>query len=74
MFEVCPTSIGSNRKTGGNGQTQISHLRQVGTLATQQILHILVAFGERVDVLCHRLMASMLNFDCAIKRYFRSQS
>ena len=72
MLEVCPASISSNGKTRGNGQTQIGHFCQVGTLATQKILHILVALGERVDIFCHRLMASMLYFDCAKKRYFRT--
>ena len=38
---------------GGTGRPIVRHLGEVGPLAAEQVLHVLVAFGEVVDVLGH---------------------
>ncbi len=49
--------LGGDGETGRHRQPDAGHFRQVGTLATQQILHVTASFGftvtEEIDKLCH---------------------
>ena len=53
LLQVVAARVGGDDETGGNGQAQVGHLRQVGALAAQQVLQVLVALGEVVDELRH---------------------
>src|SRR5215475_11341963 len=53
VLQVVTACVRGDDETGGNGQSQVGHLRQVGPFATQQILHVLVALAEVVDELRH---------------------
>ena len=54
MLKVIVASLGSDRESGRNRQSDASHFRQAGALAAQQILHLAVAFSllcpEEIDV------------------------
>ena len=54
LLEVCAARLGSDREAGGNGQTELRHLGEVGSLSSEEVLHGLVALGEVVYVLDHR--------------------
>ena len=49
-LEVGPTGCGRDREAGRHRETQVGHLGQVGSLAAQKVLLVLVALGELVDV------------------------
>ena len=53
VVEVVPARLGGDGEAGGNREAEVGHLGEVGALATEKILHVLVALGERVDVLGH---------------------
>src|SRR5438132_8377840 len=53
-LEVGEAGLRADREPVGNGQAHVGHLRQVGSFASQQAFHVLVAFGEVVDELGHR--------------------
>ena len=52
--QVLPTRLGGDGETGRDRQAELRHLREVGALAAEQILLVLVSLGEVVDVLGHR--------------------
>ena len=54
LLEVCAARLGGDREAGGNGQTELRHLGEVGSLSSEEVLHGLVALGEVVYVLDHR--------------------
>jgi hypothetical protein len=45
--------LGGDRESGRDRQAHVGHLGEVGPLAAEEVLHLLVAFGEVVDVLGH---------------------
>jgi len=51
--QVGATGVGGDGEAGGNGESQPGHLRQVRSLATQEILLVLVTLAEAVHVLGH---------------------
>jgi len=53
VLQVEPAGVRGDDETGGDGKTQVGHLGQVGALAAQQVLQVLVALGEVVDELRH---------------------
>ena len=53
LLHVLTASIRSNREPRRNRESELGHLSKVCTLATKQVLHVLIAFGEAVDVLDH---------------------
>ena len=55
-LDVVVAGLGGDGEAGGNGKAQVSHLRQVGAFAAQQILLVLIAFWEEIHVLavCHQ--------------------
>ena len=48
---VLGAGLGGNGKSGGHGHAGIGHLGQVGTLAAQQLTHVLVALFKHIEVL-----------------------
>ena len=54
-LEVRPARRRRDREARRHRQAQVGHLGEVGALATQQVLLILVALGEVVDVGAHAL-------------------
>jgi hypothetical protein len=58
VLQVVPAGVGGDRETGRHGQSQIGHLGQVGALAAQQVLLVLIAFAEVVDPLRLRRLIS----------------
>ena len=52
-IEVGQARLGADREPVRDRQAHVRHLGEVGPLATQQVLHVLVAFREVVDVLGH---------------------
>jgi len=53
VLQVIAARLGGNREAGGHGQADVGHLGEVGALAAEQVLHVLVAFAEGVDELRH---------------------
>jgi hypothetical protein len=53
VLEVGPAGLGGDDEPGRHRQAQVGHLGQVGTLAPQQVLLVLIAFGEVVNELRH---------------------
>src|SRR5487761_96972 len=51
--------IGGDDDPGRYRQPQVGHLRQVRSLATEQVLQVLVALGEGVDELRHCMLSLM---------------
>ena len=49
--QVRPAGLGGDREARRDRQPELRHLGEVGALAAQQVLLVLVAFGEVVDVL-----------------------
>jgi hypothetical protein len=49
--EVGLAGLRGDREAWRDRQPQVRHLGKVGALATEQVLEVLVAFGEVVDVL-----------------------
>ena len=49
--EVDLAGLGGDGEAGRDGQTQVGHLGEVGTLAAEEVLEVLVALGEVVDEL-----------------------
>ncbi len=54
VLQVVAAGIGGDREAGRNGQPEVGHLGQVGALAPQQVLQVLVALAEVVDPLAGR--------------------
>ena len=54
LLEVFPAGVGGDGEPGRHRQTQPGHLGQVRALAAEQVLLVLVSFGEFVNVLGHR--------------------
>ena len=54
LLEVCAARLGGDREAGGNRQAELRHLGEVRSLASEQVLHGLVALGEVVHILDHR--------------------
>ena len=54
LLEICAACLGGDREAGGNGQTELRHLGEVRSLASEQVLHGLVTLGEVVHILDHR--------------------
>jgi len=52
--------FGGDGEPGRHRQADAGHLRQVGSLAAQQILHVATPFGnpiaEEIDILCHETL------------------
>jgi hypothetical protein len=55
--EIALTGHRGDGETGRHRQPEIGHFREVGAFATEQILEVLVAFGEVVDELLGRYVA-----------------
>src|SRR5436309_12197482 len=53
VAEEPQAGLGGDREPGRDREPHVRHLGEVGSLAAQEILHVLVAFGEVVDVLGH---------------------
>ena len=51
--QVGATGVGGDGEAGGNGEIQPGHLRQIRSLASQEILLVLVTLAEAVHVLGH---------------------
>src|SRR5579875_1158668 len=56
--EVVTAGVGGDGETGRHRQPQVGHLGQVGALAAQQVLKVLVSLGEVVDELRHAAHSS----------------
>src|SRR6266487_5260722 len=52
--EIGEAGLGRDRESVGNRQAHVVHLGEVRALPAEQVLHILVALGEVVDVLGHQ--------------------
>ncbi len=63
--QVRLAGLGGDREAGRNRQAEVGHLGQVGPLAAEQILQILVALGEVVHVL---VLARFLRFHQSLQR------
>jgi hypothetical protein len=55
VLQVVPAGVGGDGETGRDRQPEVGHLRQVGALAAEQVLLVLVALAEVVDPLRGRL-------------------
>jgi hypothetical protein len=53
VVQVLPAGFGGNDETGRNGQPEVGHLGQVGSLAAKQVFEVLVALGEVINELRH---------------------
>ena len=51
LLEVGAAGLGGDGEAGRHRQPEVGHLGEVGALAAEQVLHVLVALGEVVDVL-----------------------
>ena len=51
--EIVTTRLGGDREARWDGQSQVGHLGEVRTLATEQVLVVLAALREVEDVLRH---------------------
>src|SRR6266480_7665957 len=56
LFQVVTAGLSGNDETGRHRQPEIGHLGQVGPFTTQQILEILISFGEVINELRHFLL------------------
>src|SRR5260221_14683345 len=48
-----PACLGADNEARRYGQAKVGHLGEVGTLAAEEVLHVLVALGEVIDKLRH---------------------
>ena len=55
-LQVGPARLGGDGEPGRDRQAEVGHLGQVGALAAEQVLQVLVALGEVVDVRAGRLL------------------
>ena len=53
VVQVLAACLGGNDETGRDGQAEVGHLSQVGSLAAQQVFEVLVALGEVINELRH---------------------
>ena len=53
VAQVGTAGLGGDDEPRGDGETQVGHFGQVGSLATQQVLHVFVAFGKVINELRH---------------------
>src|SRR5699024_5259429 len=53
VLQIVAARLGGDGEAGGYGQAEVGHLGEVGALAAEEVLQILVALGELVDVLGH---------------------
>ena len=51
LLQVMPARLGGDREPGRDRQTQTGHLGQVGALAAEQVLLVLIALREVEDEL-----------------------
>ncbi len=49
--EVVDAGFGGDGEARGDGEAEVAHLGQVGALAAQEVLHVLVALMEEIDTL-----------------------
>jgi hypothetical protein len=49
--QVGVAGLRGDGESGRHGEVQVGHLGEVGPLAAQEVLHLLVALAEVVDVL-----------------------
>jgi hypothetical protein len=49
VLEVVPAGLGGDREPGRHRQPEVGHLGEVGALAAEQVLLVLVALAEVVD-------------------------
>ena len=54
VVEVGEARLGRGGEAGRHRKTHVGHLGEVRALASEEVLHVLVALGEVVDVLGHR--------------------
>ena len=76
---VLCTHLGGDRESRGHGDAQIRHLREIGALAAEEILHLGLAFGlataEEIYVLFRHLPSpSLLHWEHAILLRARGHS
>src|SRR5260221_2557389 len=48
-----PACLGADNEARRYGQAKVDHLGEVGTLAAEEVLHVLIALGEVIDKLRH---------------------
>ncbi len=65
---VVAAGLGGDGEAWRHGQAQLSHVRQVGALAAQEVGYRGVAFGEAVDAL-HWGFAGTPHWPLSILRY-----
>ena len=53
VLQVLPAGFRGDDETGRNGQAEVGHLGQVGSLAAKQVFEVLVSLGEVVYELGH---------------------
>ena len=53
VVEVREAGLGGRREAGRHREAHVGHLGEVRALASEEVLHVLVALGEVVDVLGH---------------------
>src|SRR5262249_35638385 len=53
LGEVMTAGLGADDEARWYGQAKVGHLGEVGTLAAEEVLHVLVALGEVIDKLRH---------------------
>ncbi len=53
LLQVVTAGLGGDDEPRRDGQAQVGHLGQVGALAAQQVLEVLVSLGEVIDKLRH---------------------
>ena len=58
VFVVLRASFGRNGETLGNGKTDVGHFREVCALAAEKFTHVGVTFGEKINVLFHKIKTS----------------
>ncbi len=69
VLQVVAARLGGNGESGRHRQADVGHLGQVGALAAQQVLQVLVAFREVINELRHFLLLSSA-FRSARRRVF----
>ena len=61
---ILGAGLGGDGKALGNGQADVGHLGQVGSLAAQQLAHLRIAFGEQVTILLAHGSPSIYQYSC----------
>src|SRR5262249_53456635 len=58
LLEVVTARLGGDDEAGRHRQPEVGHFGQVGTLAAEQILEVLITFGEVINELRHSCSSS----------------